>query len=94
MSTSGNIDPKVIESLPEAFLKITPGAQPPPGVVPNFIHPPTRVPVMLGVTIPFLILALFCFSIRIYTRIVLTKNWRWDDCKASMQTLVPEQIQC
>lgn len=80
MST-GNIDAKLIESIPLAVLKTMPAATPPPGIQPNFADPPTQVPVILGVGITFLVLAVLCFSIRIYTKLAIAKNWKWDDCE-------------
>ena len=76
-----NIDPKSIESIPLALLKTTPAGEPPPNIQPNFADPPTRVPVVLGISIAFVILAVLCFSIRIFTKLVVVKKWRWDDCK-------------
>ena len=77
--SAGNIDPKVIESIPLSVLKTLPAGQPPPGIEPNFADPSTRVPVVLGVGIPFSVLALLCYSVRIYTRLAIKKNWKWDD---------------
>ena len=74
-------DPKSIESIPPALLKTIPAGQPPPGIVPNFADPPTLVPVVLGVCIAFMTLAFFCFSIRIYTKLVIAKKWNWADCE-------------
>lgn len=79
--SAGNIDPKLIESIPPAVLKTLPAGQPPPGIEANFADPSTRVPVVLGVGIAFIALAVFCFSIRIYTKLAITKNWKWDDGK-------------
>ena len=78
MST-GNINPKLIESIPPAVLQTLPAGQPPVGIEPNFAHPSTRVPVVLGVGIVFSLLAVFCFSVRIYTRLIIKKKWKWDD---------------
>ena len=75
------IDPKIVESIPKSVLATLPAASPPPGVVANFIDPPTRVPVLLGLGSTFLGIALFCYSIRIYTKIVVVKSWKWDDGK-------------
>ncbi|CAD6566657.1 MAG: hypothetical protein ASARMPREDX12_008782 [Alectoria sarmentosa] len=82
--SAGNIDPKLIESIPPALLKILPAGQPPPGIQSNFADPLTRVPVILGVSIAFVVLAVFCFSIRIYTKLALAKNWQWDDLTCSL----------
>lgn len=72
--SAGYIDPKVIESIPPAVLKTLPAGQPLPGIEPNFAHPSTRVPVVLGVGITFSVLAVLCFSIRIYTKLAIKKN--------------------
>lgn len=77
--SAGNTDPKLIESIPPAELKSIPAGQPPPGVEPNFADPTTRVPVVLGVGIAFIVLAIVCFSIRIYTKLAMRKQWKWDD---------------
>lgn len=81
--SAGNVDAKVIESIPPALLKTLPAGQPPRGIQPNFSHPPTRVPVILGVSITFIVLAILCFSIRIYTKLVIAKKWKWDDCRSN-----------
>ena len=79
--SAGSVDPKIIGSIPSAVLMTIPAGQPPSGVQPNFTDPPTQVPVILGVGIAFFILAILCFSIRIYTKLAIAKNWKWDDCK-------------
>lgn len=80
MST-GNVDPNLIESIPPALLKTLPAGEPPPAIKPDFAEPPTRVPVILGVSIAFIVLAVVCFSIRIYTKLAIAKKWKWDDCE-------------
>ena len=75
------IDPKVIESIPPAVLRTMPAGQPPPGIQPNFADPPSLVPAVLGTGVAFLALATVCFSIRIYTKALITKKWTWDDRK-------------
>lgn len=77
--SAGTVDPKLMESIPLALLKTVPAGQPPSDIQPNFANPPTRVPVILGVGIAFLALAVFCFSIRIYTKLAIVKTWKWDD---------------
>lgn len=76
-------NPKLIEAIPQAVLEKLPAAAPPVGVVPNFADPATRVPVILGISITFFVLAVVCFMIRIYTRIAI-KNWRWDDLTCAL----------
>lgn len=72
---------KALLSAPASILKTIPGGAPPQGVIPNYANPPTRVPVILGVGTAFLVFASVCFSIRIYTKVVIAKNWKWDDGK-------------
>ena len=81
------VDPKSSESVPPALLKTIPAEKPPPGIVPDFADPPTRVPVVLGVSVAFIILAIFCFSIRIYTKLATAKKWNWADCEWHQRSL-------
>lgn len=77
----GRVDPKIIESIPLALLKTLPAGQPPQGIQPNFADPPTRVPIILCVCTAFIFLAIICFTVRIYTKLAISKNWKWDDGK-------------
>ena len=88
--SAGAIDPKAIENIPSAVLEKIPAGSPPVGVQSNFIDSPTRVPVVIGVSTAFFFLALFCFSLRVYTKTAITKKWKWDDCKCC-QILAFEQ---
>lgn len=77
----GVIDPKIIESIPLEILSTLPAGDPPPGIQPNFSDPPTLVPALLGVPAAFLVLAVLCFFVRIYTKVFISKRWGWDDCE-------------
>ncbi|KAL9073530.1 MAG: hypothetical protein Q9157_004714 [Trypethelium eluteriae] len=57
-----------------------PSGPPPPGVQPNFVDPPSRAPIVLGVSSAALALACPCFFLRIYTKLAIAKRWTWDDC--------------
>ena len=72
--SASSLDPKLIESIAPASLSTLPAGQPPAKTKPNFINPRTRIPVILGVGTAFLSLAVFCFFIRIDTKLVMTKN--------------------
>ncbi|KAK2880119.1 hypothetical protein FQN49_000533 [Arthroderma sp. PD_2] len=72
-------DPNLLKNIPPEVLSTIPGEKAPPGVIPNFENPQTQVPVIIGVGSAFLVLACFCFFIRIYTRIAISKTWKWDD---------------
>lgn len=61
---SASVDPQAIKQLPLSVLRTLPAGVPPPDVQPNFVNPPTLIPVVLGVGTSFLALALCCFSIR------------------------------
>lgn len=78
---SSTVDPNIVKSIPPALLKTLPAGQPPKGIKPNFADPPTRVPEILGVCTAFIVLTLVCFAIRIYTKLAIAKEWKWDDCK-------------
>jgi len=58
-----------------------PAAPPPPGVVPNFVDPPSRdylVKTIYYVTLPLIVLATVG---RLYTRIKFMRIFGADDCK-------------
>lgn len=84
---SPTIDPQAIEQLPPALLQTLPAGTPPPGVQSNFVDPPTLVPAVLGVGASFLVLALFCFVIRAWTKLSINKRCSWDDCKCFVLAL-------
>ncbi len=69
----------LLKNLPPEAYKTIPFEQPPLGVTPNFENPPTRVPVILGVSITYLVISSICLSIRIYMKTIIVKKWRWDD---------------
>ena len=80
MSATG-VDAQSIERIPPALLQTLPTKAPPPGILSNFVNPPTLVPAVLGVGTAFLILALICFSLRAWTKLAINKRCSWDDCK-------------
>ncbi|MCJ1462825.1 hypothetical protein MMC07_001428 [Pseudocyphellaria aurata] len=84
MSIAGLANAKIIESIPPEILKTIPAGDPPPGIQPNFSDPPTLVPALLGVGLAFLVLALVCFIVRIYTKFAISKRWGWDDLTCSL----------
>ena len=58
-----------------------PAGKPPPGVTPNFAHPYTDGPVLVGVGGAFTALALFFVSARIHTKLRFVRKWSPDDSK-------------
>lgn len=61
-------------------LSEIPALQPPPGITPNFINPPTIAPALIAVNGVFLALMLLAVSIRIYSKGLLLRSLGWDDC--------------
>jgi hypothetical protein len=66
-------------ALTPAQLAQIPAEAPPPGVVPDFEHPATTVPLMLGLSYTVATVATVCLVLRIWTRTFLVKRWQWDD---------------
>ena len=76
---SSTMDAQAIKQMPPSLLQTLPAGSPPPGIQPNFEDPPTLVPALLGVGAAFLALAVFCFSIRAWTKLTINKKFSWDD---------------
>ena len=74
-------DVSALEALPPSALAQIPGETPPPGVTPNFDHPATTVPLILGLSYFFFAVASICYLLRIWTRTFIVKKWQWDDGK-------------
>ncbi|KAJ8130427.1 hypothetical protein O1611_g3201 [Lasiodiplodia mahajangana] len=56
-----------------------PALQPPDGIASNFENPPNHNGVVLGIAVPFTILAFIFVSIRIYVKMFVTKKVRVED---------------
>ena len=68
-------------SMTWADLQDQPLMPPPPGRVPNFVHPESRaweINVAASICLP--LIALFA-AMRFYAKAVILKNWKWDDGK-------------
>lgn len=59
----------------------TPAADPPPGVTPNFVNPPSLHSVNLGVSIACLILMIVVVGVRTYTKAAILRDMRHEDCR-------------
>jgi hypothetical protein len=62
-------------------LSKVPLRQPPPGRQPNFVNPESRAyqsQITFGVCIVLVVLVL---ALRIHRRLIVTKDWGWDDCE-------------
>ena len=66
-------------SMTWADFQDQPLIPPPPGRVPNFVHPESRaweINVATSICLPFI--ALFA-AMRLYAKAVVLKKWKWDD---------------
>jgi hypothetical protein len=62
-------------------LSQIPALQPPPGVVPNFIDPYTRGPMLIALSaVAIGIMYLFVVA-RFYCKLTLRHTVTWDDCE-------------
>lgn len=59
---------------------IKPAVDPPPGVISNFDNPASRGQGVIVAGVVLLLLSLLFVSIRLYTRIWVTRALGWDDC--------------
>ena len=79
MAQSPNATAEAMAAAMEAMLR-GPGLEPPPGVIPNFIDPPSQaywvyvtLPICLAVSTPFV-------WIRLYSAFFILKSHGWADC--------------
>ena len=72
MSLPPNIDPSEIPAL-----------EPPPGVVPNFVDPYTRGPMLLALSAVAVGIMYLFVTIRIYCKFFVRKTLSWDDRKST-----------
>lgn len=73
----------MLQQTDPSYYANLPAGAPPPGVIPNFNHPPTRaieahigMGVCIGITSILIVL-------RIYTKLAVTHMWGLDDCESS-----------
>jgi hypothetical protein len=74
---------ELLKSLPPEAYQTIPFAQPPPGVEANFENPPSRVPVILGISITYLVITTLCLGIRAHSKLAIARRWKWDDSKCN-----------
>jgi hypothetical protein len=60
-----------------------PALAPPPGVVPNFIDPPTNRAAIFVVFVTCLVIMTLAVAIRMYTKIFMLKKLAIEDCEYS-----------
>ncbi|KAF2176497.1 hypothetical protein K469DRAFT_607173 [Zopfia rhizophila CBS 207.26] len=57
-----------------------PAFTPPPDVLSNFTNPPTLMTWIIGVAVSRIVLMIAAMTARLYTRVVLMKEWWQEDC--------------
>jgi len=73
---------EVTMSLPPGVdLSQIPSLRPPPGVIPNFKHPPSLADALIAVDVVFLALMLVAVGVRVYTKGFILRSLGWDDCE-------------
>lgn len=60
-----------------------PAGEPPLGITPNFVDPPSQAPAIIALEAVFLPLMLLAVLVRIFVRARVTRGWGWDDCEKS-----------
>lgn len=69
----------VSRKMSSLSLADIPVQAPPPGIVPNFVNPVTRAPIVVRVEAVCLALDWIAFSLRMYSRVKISRSWAWDD---------------
>jgi hypothetical protein len=72
-----------VARIPESVLENLPAGIPPPGVLPNFINPPSRDVELIVLNTIFLTLMWTVVLIRLYAKGRILRTMGWDDCKPS-----------
>ena len=57
-----------------------PALEPPSGVTPNFVDPPSLQNLYLTAAIPLLVVTSLAITARIYTKSVIIRKWMPEDC--------------
>lgn len=73
---------RAAQTQPEGAL------EPPPGVVPNFIHPFSLEGYVLGTQIIFFILVPVCVLSRLYTSFFIIRRVNVEDCKPDTEAIL------
>lgn len=71
-----------VPGIPDGVpLDQIPSAEPPAGVTPNFVDPPTKAVELLVIDAVFTSLMLLALLLRVLVRLRWTKGWGWHDSK-------------
>lgn len=69
-----------------AFLQ-QPALKPPPGVIPNFLHPEEKGPTLVIVGAILLALVVIALANRAYTKLCIVQKVSWDDLTISLSAV-------
>lgn len=59
---------------------IIPGVEPPVGVKPNFVNPPSQRGLIIAIAVLAISFSTISVCLRIYTRYFVNRKLWWDDC--------------
>ena len=65
---------------PGTDLSTIPAGIPPPGVIPNFVNPPSLVPAVFGINITFMVITAIFVSARLTVNLTSKRKTGIDDC--------------
>ena len=66
---------------PGTDLSTIPAGVPPPGVIPNFVNPPSLAPTVLGINITFMVITTIFVSARLTVNLRRERKTGIDDCE-------------
>ena len=70
----------MVHSIDPAQLALAPAGIPPPGIVPNFVHPHSNGSTLIIVGSVSVALMMCFVAVRIYTKVMIVGNFGPDDC--------------
>lgn len=83
---------------PGTDLSKIPAGIPPPGVIPNFVNPPSLAPVVLGINITFMVITAVFVSARLTVNLTRKRKTGIDDCKSTSESsarlLTTDRVLC
>ena len=62
-----------------------PAESPPPGVIPNFVDPPSIYPQIIVTLVLTLCISTLALAIRTYTKLRVIKAWHLEDCTSALR---------
>ena len=66
---------------PGTDLSKIPALEPPPGVIPDFVNPPSLAKTLIIVNVIFMVLMVIFVALRVYSKALVIRAMGWDDCE-------------